>query len=318
VKTDDLDRLRDIAPHRHGTPALYDAAEREALIATVLAEDPAGGPRRTRRPARASAFRLTVLAAAGVVAAAAVAVLATGGEPGLASHGHLAARPHRPGAQQAQTTAYIMRRARAAMAGEHGTLRVTTVTRVGVWRYVEDLGSGANRSTYSRTLGGPIQADYSSTARGPSATFTVVYYPVRAWWTDKGFVPGPSSSFSARMMRQQMDAGILMKVGDGTVAGQRAIHLRYTKGREIRTHGHTYFQYRYHGHAYISDGPVDLWVNAATFLPIRESTSKETDYITWSRQAPTAAQLTAVPPAGFTHRDGPPRSLLKVTGRGVG
>jgi hypothetical protein len=50
----------------------------------------------------------------------------------------------------------------------------------------------------------------------------------------------------------------------------------------------------------------DVWVSASMFLPIRETgiNGQWTATMTWSSQPPAPADLTSVPPAGFTHRHG--------------
>jgi hypothetical protein len=73
------------------------------------------------------------------------------------------------------------------------------------------------------------------------------------------------------------------------------------------------------GKGYATD-TSDVWVSASTFLPIRATGIKGhqwTATMTWSSQPPAPADLTPVPPAGFTHRDGPPPSV-PAAGGGLG
>lgn len=309
MKTDDLDRLRAAAPRWHAMPALFTEAEREDLLAEVISGSGSSRPRAARRPARIWAYRLAPVAAAGIAAAVAVAVSVQTAAP--AGNGHSPAGPGRAGAAQANTVAYVTQHARAALARMHrGSLKVTISDEYGVWHDLEDLSSGANRETFSRASDGAIRADYSSAGHGRAGTFTVVYYPVRAWWTFKGAVPGPAGDFSPRLLRQELSAGALVRAGDGTVRGQRAIHLRSAAKRASTIGGKKY---------YLGDR-FDIWVSAVTFLPIREVSTKAQSHfrvtydLTWSARPPTRGELTAVPPAGFRHLDGPPKSLLKAGG----
>jgi hypothetical protein len=309
MKPDDLDLLRGIAPEEDRTPPLFTAPEREALFAAAIAQPREGRPAPARHPVRTWAYRLAPVAAAGT--AAAVAVIASGGAPGAARHSpaaaHPTARPHRPAAPPVRTVAYIKRHAAAAIAAEDsGTLRVTTTYPDGVSRDIEDLSSGASRYTFTAP-DGTVQEDDSFTGTSDTATTTIVDYAVRAWWTFKNSGGPDDADRSGPSFRQSLAAGALAIVGDDTVDGQAAIHLRYTS----RT-------FKVNGQGYAVD-TSDVWVNATSFLPIRETGigGQWTAEMTWSSQPPTAAQVTAVPPAGFTHRDGPPPSLLQ-TGGGLG
>ena len=109
----------------------------------------------------------------------------------------------------------------------------------GLWRDVQDLSSGANRETF-RGTNGSVQFDYSSAGHGRAGTFKVVDYADRAWWTFKGAVPGLASDFSPHSLRQQLVAGALVRVGEDTIHGQAAIHLRAVKGRRYMVDGLKY------------------------------------------------------------------------------
>ena len=100
-------------------------------------------------------------------------------------------------------------------------------------------------------------------------------------------------------LRQQLAGGALVIVGDDAVDGQPAIDLRYTS-RDFTVNGKGY-----------AVDTSDVWVSASTFLPIRETgiNGNWTATMTWSSQPPAPADLTAVPPAGFTHRDSAPPSV---------
>ena len=101
-----------------------------------------------------------------------------------AGSGHAAGSRH-AAAPQIRTAAYVKSRAVAALAGEtRGTLRVTTTYPSGVSRNIQDLASGAIRSTFSAPDGAILEDD-SSTGTGATATTTIVDYTVRAWWTNK-------------------------------------------------------------------------------------------------------------------------------------
>ncbi|HEY7143339.1 MAG TPA: hypothetical protein VH637_03760 [Streptosporangiaceae bacterium] len=316
MKSDDIDRLRGIAPGTGRPPELFTAAEREALFAAAIAErsdrrrsDRRPGP--ARHPVRTWAARLVPLAVV-AAAGAAVAVIAFG--PG-ATNGPGAANPrraaaghrHPAAAPQIRTAAYVQGRAVAALANQDtGTLRVTTTYSNGVSRDIQDLGSGATRTTFTAP-DGTIQEDDAATGTGDSATTTIVDYAVRAWWTIRNEGGSDLTGSTGPSLRQQLAGGALAIVGDDTVDGQRAIHLRYTS-RTFTVNGKKY-----------GVDTSDVWVSASTFLPIRETGTdgRWTATMTWSPQPPTHAELTPVPPAGFAHRHGPPPSLLQ-TGGGLG
>lgn len=296
MKTDDLNRLRAIAPERDGTPALFTAAEREALFAATISGARDSRPRSGRRPVRTWACRLAPLAVIGT--AAAVAIVTSGGMPGAANQGHLAVGPHRPAAPQTHPVAYVTRQVRAALASEtSGTLRVRITNKQGdAWTEMEDLGSGATRMTTYNAADGAILQDESSTG-GAHATSTFVDYTIRSWWTTNSgggsvlaYVTDPQT------LRRNLAAGVLVVAGNDTVNGQPAIHLHYPSS-----------VFTENGRQYAVSN-TDIWVSATTFLPVREIGIDGfwAGALSWSSQPPTRAEITVVPPAGFTHLDAPP------------
>ena len=211
-----------------------------------------------------------------------------------------------------RTVAYIVRRTRAAVAAEtSGSLRVIYTDRFGRDRYIYDLSSGAERFT-SHDPSGTVIFDQSATGPNATATSTVVDYPDKAWWTLKNDPADAGDSNDPASFRQQLAAGALVVVGDDTINGQSAIHLRYPSavftidGKKMATDTN------------------DIWVDATTYLPIREKGSNrfatgqaahgtrrvqpwQTDY-QWSATPPS--NVTVPIPAGFRHLAGPPRHLL--------
>jgi hypothetical protein len=97
-------------------------------------------------------------------------------------------------------------------------------------------------------------------------------------------------------LRDFLQEGIAVIAGDDIVDGQQAIHIHFPSTVFTRD-----------GKQY-AVSTSDIWVSAATFLPVRVvgTNGAWTEDLTWSQQPPTPAEVTAVPPAGFTHLDEPP------------
>jgi hypothetical protein len=326
-----LRMLRDARPAAEAAPAADAGQEAEALLARIISHErpetatgtavpgtPARGApvraggreRRLFRPSSRVLFRLTV---AGALAA--VAVLAAG----LAGAGPLGPVSGRPGTAAPsarslpaiENAAYVTARMNASASGiTTDVVQVQTTSGDG---YTQDDWYGPrNNPVRLRTYGpgGRLLYDITETTH----LITVVDYAGHDWWTYPNTpsalpaatacgVPGcvivkPGTRgrngipFPPTLIKSLIQQGTYRVRQTGFVHGQRAVELTASRPGGL---------------------VVQLWVSAATFLPLRLSSTdgypgsdlrSDTYYL-----APTPANLAGfrlTMPAGFTHRLGPP------------
>jgi len=283
MKTDELDRLRTVAPDKQA--GLFTASERQALFAAICGTSNGRPADRRPRSVLRWAYRLTPVAAAG--ATAAVIAIASGGQPAPATIGH-PGRSHKP---EARTVAYVTRHVREALASEtHGSLRSTITAGPDITKAVENLRTGAVRFTIRTSSDGALVRDFSSTG-GDNPTSTFVDYTIRSWWrVHRRVVSISQITDTPQMVRAFLREGVAVVAGDGTIDGHKAIHLHLPS---------TWFTKD--GKKYIVL-MSEIWVSARMFLPVRVVGLYHgwTENLSWSARPPTRAEVTAVPPAGFT------------------
>ncbi|MEV6932081.1 hypothetical protein AB0M46_47390 [Dactylosporangium sp. NPDC051485] len=161
------------------------------------------------------------------------------------------------------------------------------------WHSSVDGATHRERQDVSDAAGPKV----SMLARGTLATGTyllVVDYQHRAWWDEATQPTGRSSGavIVRRLMwpdayddpqriRVLLDANRLRLVGPETMGGHETLHLSAT------------------------DGSTDLWVDGATYLPVRQTGAATFDYEWLPRTPENLARFELSAPDGFTHRDKP-------------
>lgn len=303
---DELEELEAIRPRRgDDLQHLVSAEERSVALRSILASP--------REVADQTGHRRRYAMPAALAAAAAVAVIV--GSVAISSRSsHNPARSSAAGhhatvhAPRLLTVAYVTGRSREAIAGfTSGSMQVTVDRGDGTSeQYLYDLADGASLLT-ARDATGAVTSEESTTGTTATATRTFVDYAEQAWWSwtlDNEPAGATASGLDPASLREQLADGDLVKVGDEDINGQAAIHLRYAS--PVLTLG---------GQTVYTDA-TDLWVDATSFLPIREvgvsgagDADPEADSwqstFQWSHTPPSsvAAQI----PAGFTHLPGPPQ-----------
>lgn len=251
-------------------------------------------------------------AAAAVVVGAAGAVLASGpgSPPRQAQANGGASTAHSAGTTHADTAAYVVDQLQAAVDGNTAVL-VTLVhaanADTGQPVTTESWSSATSPTTRSEVLGAagnPVSGDLL-TVSAKQTTAVHINYENRTWST-RTYPFGSSSSSTAPaplpetpdQIAAQLQAAVrtgVTVVGTGTVDGQQAVELRDA----VRADGS------------IPAGVITTWVDATTYLPIREvdtssGHSQTTDY-RWLPDTPANRQLlttAAAIPAGFTQVSG--------------
>ena len=198
---------------------------------------------------------------------------------------------------QLQDVAFVTSRITKALDGvEHDVVSVTSNNVSAGGRELEHIWARADGSAQrsQTSVEGRLTGDFSTSDTGPTIS---VLYDTRTYWTQPAepCTSGPKCGssalpdpFTAAGIRSLIAGGDLTIVGRGEVVkGTRTIHLR---GRSD---------------AISLAGSLDMWVNAATYLPIRYTVthaSTERDayvaYLPPTKQ--NLAQLTAPIPNGFT------------------
>ncbi len=287
----------------------------DRLLAAILddfenltaAPSSTGGPlrlRQLRRPAGIRRVPHMLVAGGATVAIAAAGVLA------LALHAP--GRPSSPPVKtHAQTASYLVDRMRAAVDGDTAVLNIV--------EHAPDSETGkpVSDETWSTPHGDTTRFENLDAAGNPIDGYVVtitahrtvsihIDYQARTWskttysFGSASSAPGPAPlpvtpKQSAARLRAQVAAGQMTVVGPETVDGQQSIHLKE-----------------------VSDlGELDLWVDPATYLPIREisappgapltsSQAIRDDYV-WLPDTPANLRLVtaaaAIPP-GFTEVGG--------------
>jgi hypothetical protein len=152
---------------------------------------------------------------------------------------------------------------------------------------------------------GSIAFETVSGAAGGAFQMDMVIYPGHAWMTTTFPNHGEAHRHDlADSLRQMVADGVFTLVGRGTIDGENVLHLQ----REVTLPA--------------GNGPVpapeslrklitDLWVDASTFLPVRQTTENGTGIVTQTstytflpRTAANLANLKLVVPPGFTHQTG--------------
>ena len=299
MTNDELTRLREIAPGKRDEPALFTDAERLTLLAEAMTDD--RRPRRQWRPAPSSRWLIPLAGAAAAASAIATAIAIAVGGPSAAPIGsHGTTGPASAGAHGAaprvRTVAYVSKHVSAAIANASGALRVVqSDPDGGTVDVTEDLSSGASLITVLGADGSTLQ-QASTTSSGRPRTSIFIDFGSQSWWTNHAPIADYSEIASnPQLLRRWLTLGIATVAGQDVINGQQAIHLKIEP--EFTLHGKQY-----------ATSISDVWVSADTFLPLREigNASKFSEDFTWSAQPPTPAEVTAVPPAGFTQLSGPP------------
>jgi hypothetical protein len=240
----------------------------QRLLAAILDDFPdlAGAQARGTSRKRAG----LVLLAAGAAAAAGVAGVVGGGVVGGGGHA-VAVRPGvsvHPGVAAQLSADYLVAHVKAAVSasadsaiqydlGRAPNSQTGVIENTATWEYA----SPGREVTLTRVLGagGSPVLGYLMTAT-PDTTVTItINYRDRTWSTATypgGYVtppdtPGPlpqTTAQAAAALRAAISAGSMTDAGPAEVDGQRAIHL--VQGS-------------------VKAGEIDMWVDPATYLPIR-------------------------------------------------
>lgn len=272
-----IERLAEVRPE---PTAIVDAGERERLLRMIVAEPPTRVRRRVPLLVRAAAVPAMV--------GALVVALSLGGSP--------PAEVEPPSTTAAPTVLDRVKLAMAAAESDDLLLHVRSDFGNGVlWSAWHDATGERSRSTSTTMDGAPLY-DHEMTA----SKVRVVSYKARAWWEyDVDEARGEKIRFdgglTAADIKAQLDDGTLEQVAEETVDGRAVLHLRWIPVEK--------------GNVRIAPG--DLWVDAATHLPIRSVAQMDgkppvrSDFEWLPRTAETEANLTMPLPAGFVHSPTP-------------
>lgn len=270
-----IDRLAEVRPD---PTAIVDTGERERVLRTILAEPPTRARRRIPLLVRAAAVPA-------MVGALVVALSLGGSSPSEVQPPSTTAAPT------------VLDRVKLAMAETDDlVLHVRTDFGNGVlWNAWHDDAGQRSRSQSTTMDGAPLY-DHEMTA----SKVRVVSYKARAWWEykvdeERGDKIRFDGGLTAADIKAQLDDGTLEEVAEETLDGRAVLHLRWQpvdKGT-------------------IRIAPGDLWVDAATHLPIRSVAQIDgkppvrSDFEWLPRTAATEANLTLPLPAGFVHSPTP-------------
>ncbi len=166
-----------------------------------------------------------------------------------------------------------------------------------------DLATGKLRSV-SYGLDGSIEFESVAGTAGGALRIDMVIYPESVWTTTTSPDIGASSHRSdvAGSFRRMVADGVFTLVGRETIDGENVLDLRHQVTMPA------------------GNGPIpapvalrelttDLWVDASTYLPVRQTTRNGTGVVTQTstytfvpRTAANLANLNLVVPPGFTHQ----------------
>jgi len=273
----------------------------QRLLAAILDDFPnlAGGPAGSGAARKRGGL---VLLAAGAAAAAGVTGVVSGGGHAVAVRPGVPVHPSVPAQLSAD---YVVDHVKAAVTasadraiqydlGRAPNSQTGVIENTATWEYA----SPGREVTLTHVLGagGSPVLGYLMTAT-PDTTVTItINYRDRTWSTATypwGYVtppdtPGPlpqTTAQAADALRAAISAGSMTEAGPADVDGQRAIHLVQGSAQA---------------------GEIDMWVDPATYLPIRtietapgESAASDRairDDYTWLPD--TAANLSLLTPAG--------------------
>lgn len=310
--TNPVRRLADARPEAAGrTRDLVGPDERNAVLRSILlAADPplaAASPARPRRR-----VRLATAVAGPALAGLVVVALVWAGTPAT-NRPSRTSGPTKPGATAAGEPVTLDRVRLAVTQADDLILHMKSDHGNGVlWETWHDVAEGRSRSTSTTPGGRPIY-DHELRAMGTDQlTVKVVGYDVRAWWT---YVTPPERDGakvtygpSAADIKSQLAEGTMERIGPGTLDGRDVLHLRWLP----------------HSKPGFVTVPGEMWVDAATYLPVRSvnywgidgTRSTRSDYEWLPRSASSTANLTAPIPAGFVQRDGAPEDPPGAAGVG--
>jgi hypothetical protein len=173
--------------------------------------------------------------------------------------------------------------AAAASPRSNGTLIEHHLQRTpigGCSEYWGDLATGRSKAIDSLPCGRLNRVEFRSAAGGKMLRYDVIDFRARTWTTFTPNYRGKVETLAdaTRAIRDAIDSGRLRVIGHERVRGHDTIHLRASQ----------------------SD---NLWVNANTYLPVRERSPAvgeiDTDWL--PRTAANLARFKLAVPAGFTH-----------------
>ena len=290
--TPTLERLAAATPvTAEDTRAAMSIEERELLLQSIVSS-PWSAPKPLRNVTRFLRSRLPAVA----VSTAAAVVFATFGfvisRPGEEGSGPLS----RPPAAPVDSPSVVLDKVRLAVASaEARILHVRTDLGIGVlWDAWFDGSSDRSRSVSSTPQGEPMY-DHEFRRDEHGSWIRVVSHGDRAWWEyahDRPITHG----WSPEDIRAHLDRGTLVEVAREHKNGKEELHLRWAP--ENAPHG-TRLR------------PGDLWVDAATYLPIRSAANDRgravTMHFEWMERSPENLRFLEAPvPSGFRRLDGPP------------
>jgi hypothetical protein len=237
----------------------------------------------------------SLAATAGVIAL----VLAGAGPPSASTAG--GGTPTAAASSRVETVAFVTEQATAALARSDQFVEETDTTDNAGYHTVfwSDTAGKRDRSSFD-FKGQPASDTATSTASG-TTTVLVVDHPSRSWWTYQTDAR-PPKRFGKEILNLSDPDGIRDAIADG---GLKLLGHDQTDGRDTL---HVRLDVRIRKQV---DTYVDMWVDAASYLPVKSvltspDYSATTTYTWLPRTANNLANLDLVPPAGYTHRAGPP------------
>jgi hypothetical protein len=195
-----------------------------------------------------------------------------------------------------ETVAYVTGKADAALAHADQFLERTETASDG-YRFVAWYDTATSRYRANAYHDGRPDHDVAiSVTPSGVGTVLVVDHPSRSWWRYEK--PGrPTTSSGGKRLADPLDpesiraaisAGNLEILGHDQVDGRDTLHLRWTPPRKP------------------VPSPMDLWVDATSYLPCRMTMGTATTTFAWlPRTAENLTNLDLVPPAGYTQRPDP-------------
>jgi hypothetical protein len=282
-----------------------------AEVADVQAAPGLGAAVRRRYARRTWALRAVVATPVAAVLAlvAAVATVDGGGHPARPPVAH-----GTTGAPAVRDVAYVHARTIQALDGLSGYVVRTHAVSTGTGFATDGWSDAATGRRRYDTIA-PSGQRRTTALISTSDPTVVIDYENHTWWSYPARVvspptlkPGgggdqaPLSVESPEEIRKALDTGRLELLGTERIGDRETLHVRLTGLPAPIT--------------------VELWVDATTYLPVREDVTKDgaghgvTDY-TWLPRTPeNLAAFDVAPPAGFAHRD---RAIEPTpTGTGVG
>ncbi len=244
-----------------------------------------------------------------VVAAGVALALTVGGTP----TGVPGQQPAQAGPAQPHNVAYVVAQSQKALSsiGDYVVHSVTTVDDGTVHDTWSDVTGQAMAGT--TTAAGAANQAISMTIHGDQLVLLTVDYQHHTWWQDKLPKPDklPAGAFGVPYgdpseIRTELGSGDLTLIGTEQVDGRTAEHLRLNAGD-------------------FEPGQVgmDLWVDEASYLPVKLTGHKGTVNFTvsyeWLPRTPeNLAKTTLAVPSGFTQTPIDKAANPAPTGSGKG